>query len=364
MSASTCKGVCPSIESSKVRSSNLELYRIVCMFLIIAHHYVVNSGLSAADGPMTIFPESIQTLYLWGFGMWGKTGINCFLMITGYFMCKSTITLKKFLKLLLQVYLYRVLIYCIFLFIGYESFSLIRVFQLLSPIWGLNSNFTSCFIVFYLTIPFWNILICNMTKRQHALLLMLLLGCYTILGSVPRFDVSFNYVTWFGVIYLLSSYIRLYPHPIYERKALWGWMTLIFILLALVSMYLMLIGLGSQYSQFFVNDSNKIFAVLVALSSFLWFKNIQLPYNKCINVIGASTFGVLLIHANSNAMRTWLWKYVVDCIGHYNLPLGLLVLYSTGVVLAIFSVCVILDVIRIRLFEEPFFKWYGMRVKK
>ena len=29
----------------KVRDSNLELFRIITMLLIVAHHYVVNSGL-------------------------------------------------------------------------------------------------------------------------------------------------------------------------------------------------------------------------------------------------------------------------------------------------------------------------------
>lgn len=29
----------------KQRNSNLELYRIIVMLLIVAHHYVVNSGL-------------------------------------------------------------------------------------------------------------------------------------------------------------------------------------------------------------------------------------------------------------------------------------------------------------------------------
>lgn len=29
----------------KERNSNLELYRIITMMLIVAHHYVVNSGL-------------------------------------------------------------------------------------------------------------------------------------------------------------------------------------------------------------------------------------------------------------------------------------------------------------------------------
>lgn len=63
------------------------------------------------------------------------------------------------------------------------------------PVWGFNSNFTSCFIDFWLTIPFWNILIRNTTKKQHQLLLILLLGIYTILGSIPSFKITFNYVT-------------------------------------------------------------------------------------------------------------------------------------------------------------------------
>ena len=33
------------VEVKKERNSNLELYRVVVMLLIVAHHYVVNSGL-------------------------------------------------------------------------------------------------------------------------------------------------------------------------------------------------------------------------------------------------------------------------------------------------------------------------------
>lgn len=342
----------------KRRDSNLELYRILCMILIVAHHFVVNSGLTSVDGPMSLAPHDIKTWYLWSFGMWGKTGINCFLMITGYFMCTSSITVSKFLRLILQIYFYKILIFIIFLIAGYEVLSLSRLVKLLMPIWGLNNNFTSCFVVFYLTIPFWNILIKNMTQRLHQLLLLLLLGGYTLLGSVPTFSVTFNYVTWFGIIYLIASYIRLYPHRLFENKTLWGWLTIGSIAVALFSMIFMLHMFGSLYAQFFVNDSNKIFAVLVAVCSFLWFKNIHLSYSKIINTIGASTFGVLLIHANSDAMRTWLWQDTVNCVGHYSLPLGELILYSVGVVIAIFALCNIIDILRTKFIERPFFKWY------
>ena len=34
------------------RDSNIELFRIITMFFIVAHHYVVNSGLTLEDGPI------------------------------------------------------------------------------------------------------------------------------------------------------------------------------------------------------------------------------------------------------------------------------------------------------------------------
>jgi peptidoglycan/LPS O-acetylase OafA/YrhL len=71
----------------KLRNSNLELYRIISMMMIVAHHYVVNSGLTGEGGPLLTDFTSGKSLFLSVFGAWGKTGINCFLMITGYYMC-------------------------------------------------------------------------------------------------------------------------------------------------------------------------------------------------------------------------------------------------------------------------------------
>ena len=349
---------CKNIRGGVRRSSNLELYRIICMLMIVAHHFVVNSGLTG--DPMLENSENGNTLFLYLFGMWGKTGINCFLMITGYFMCTKRITVRKFIKLLLWVYTYRAFIYIAFLFTGYETLGLRRLAQVVMPIWGLNANFTSCFLVFWLTIPFWNILIQNMTKRQHQLLLCLLLGCYTVLGSVPDFDITFNYVTWFGIIYLIASYVRLHPAAVFEKRSLWGMASIASVLMACGSVVVMdrVFGRGQYH---FVSDSNRLFAVLVAVSTFLWFKNVKLPYCKVINAIGGSTFGVLCIHANSDAMRRWLWGDVLDCVGHYALPLGELALFSVGAVLGVFFVCTGIDLVRIKLLEQPFFRWYDKR---
>ncbi len=196
--------------------------------------------------------------------------------------------------------------------------------------------------------------------RQHQLLLLLLLGLYTICGSIPHFHVTFNYLTWFGVIYLISSYIRIYPSAIFESKALWGWASVASIFLACISVLCMhYLQPGKEY--FFVADSNRIFAVAVSVSTFLFFNNINLGCHKFINVVGASTFGVLLIHANSDAMRQWLWKDTLNCVGHYSLPFSQLALFSVASVLSIFIICIIIDRIRVKLIEEPFFKLYDKK---
>lgn len=348
----------------KQRSSNLELYRIICMLMIVAHHYVVNSGLTGAEDPLMTDFTSGKSIFLSLFGAWGKTGINCFMMITGYFMCTSKITIKKFVKLMAQVYLYRWLLFVVFLEAGYESVTPTRLISLVMPFWSITDGFTPCFIAFWLTIPFLSILVQNMNKRQHQLLLLLLLSIYTMLGSVPTFSLTFNYVTWFGIIFFIASYIRLYPQPIFDKKKLWGWMTLLCVILAMASILAQRLLLGERMGlgYFFVTDSNKFFAVAVAVCSFLWFKNMNIKYSKVINAFGAATFGVLLIHAGSNAMRTWLWKDTVDVVGHYGLPFGQLVLFSFGVVLAIFLVCNLIDQLRIVTMEKWFFNWYDRKL--
>lgn len=353
------------VSSTRQRSSNLELYRIICMIMIVAHHYVVNSGLASEGGVLLSDYSSSNSIFLSLFGAWGKTGINCFLMITGYFMCTSKITFRKFLKLMGQIYLYKILLYPILLIAGYETLSLARLAKVAMPTWGFSDNFTGCFIGFWLTIPFLNILVNNMNKRQHELLLLLMLLLYTFLGSIPSFYISFNYITWYCIIYFIASYIRFYPISLFERKKYWGWVTLIVFFLACGSIVVQRLLFGERVLLGYglVSDCNKIFAVAVSVSSFLWFKNMNIKHSKVINAFGAGTFGVFLIHANSDAMRTWLWKDTVDAIGHYaTMNTGMLVLYSFVVVLLVFVICNLIDQLRIATLEKWFLRWYDNKL--
>lgn len=331
------------------------------MLLIVAHHYVVNSGLMNDDGSIVANPMSGSSLFLLLFGAWGKIGINCFVMITGYFMCKSRITAKKFAKLFCEVLFYKLVFFTIFWLSGYSALSLKNLIKTFLPVSSIQQNFTGCFIVFFLFIPFLNALIQHLNERQHIRLLALCCFTYIVFGTIHggSFGVTMNYVSWFIVLYFIASYIRLYPKAWFSNNRICGVMLLVFVLLSVISV-VACVWFGTKLDKFipfyFVTDSNTFLAVMVGVFAFLFFKNLRIPYSKLINTIAASTFGVLLIHANSDTMRQWLWKDIIDCVGHYGDRL--MPLYAIGCVVGIFAICVVIDIIRINLLEKPFFKWW------
>ncbi|MEG0485362.1 MAG: hypothetical protein RR576_07935 [Oscillospiraceae bacterium] len=56
-----------TVSNKPSRASNLELFRILLMLMIIAHHYVVNSGLTELYNFQNITPNMIF-LQLFGWG--------------------------------------------------------------------------------------------------------------------------------------------------------------------------------------------------------------------------------------------------------------------------------------------------------
>lgn len=337
------------------RSSNIELFRIIVMLLIVAHHYVVNSGLMELDGPIYTNGFSLKSIFLLIFGMWGKIGINCFVMITGYYMCKSKITIRKFMKLICEVYFYRFAIYLIFCITGYSVFSVKALVMMCLPFQVISTNFTSCFLLFYLAIPFLNTLVHALDQKEHQLLIVLCLTAYVFLGTFKFIgEVRMNYISWFIVLYFIASYLRLYPFRKQKNEKYWSLLLIILIILDVASVlcaFYMSIKHNTRIAYYFVSDSNTLLALLTGIAGFMTFKSLEIPYSKTINWIASSTFGVLCIHAQSDTMRQWLWVDLLDNVSAYQLPW--MALHAIGSVVCIFVVCVVIDKLRIKFVEEP-----------
>lgn len=114
--------------------------------------------------------------------------------------------------------------------------------------------------------------------------------------------------------------------------------------------------IGKKGAYYFVSDSNAIMALVVSICVFLLFKNMKIRYNKYINIIGASTFGVLCIHANSDAMRKWLWHDTLNNTGMFSSGLVQVMIHAVLSVIIVFCICSLIDILRTRYIEKPLFK--------
>ncbi len=333
---------------SKQRDTNIELYRCVVMLLIVAHHYMMHSGL------LNVTPyclTSAKTIYLYLFGMWGKTGINCFVLITGYYMCISQISKIKYMRLLLQVEFYKITIY-FFLWVAEDKyFDIVDFVFSILPFTDISNSFVDCFFVFYLFIPFLNILVNSMDRRQHLMLIALCISVFSIWPQFHLFIVDSNYVIWFCVVYFVASYIRMYGIDELVSYKIWGLITLFLIILAYASVVALLYH-GSQWPYFFVYDCNTLLTLVISICSFMFFKHLPIKNSKFVNNVGATTFGVLLIHDCSWNMRNWLWNDVCNTVEWYNKNVYT---HSMFCVLGVFVICSIIDYFRLNLIERPLF---------
>ena len=110
---------------------------------------------------------------------------------------------------------------------------------------------------------------------MHIRLLLIMAFTYIFFETVPFFSVDMNYVSWYAVLYLIASYIRLYPKKIFESTKLWGVLSLVFIALSCASVIACAwLGtrLGQNMAYLFVTDSNTLLAVGTGLSSFMFSK--------------------------------------------------------------------------------------------
>ena len=188
------------------RNSNIELLRIIMILLIIAHHYVVNSGLTNLYDYNHI---SMRMAFFQLFGMWGKTVINVFTLITGYFMIKSNISIRKILKLYITVKFWQVVFYVGFLISGYETFSAKGLIKTIFSIeFEFNELYCGTLIALVLFIPFINILLKKLTRHQYKLLLIYIVFWQVICTTF--FLRSTSFLSWLIACYAIGAYLGKY----------------------------------------------------------------------------------------------------------------------------------------------------------
>lgn len=341
----------------KVRDSNIELLRIICMLIIIAHHCVVHGGAIYMENSLN---KWIAIFLVPG----GKIAFDCFLAISTWFLVDQKFKSERLIKIWLEVLFYSVA-FSIFAYLLGTPFTLQNWFSIFFPIAGNSHGFAASYLMFYLLTPFLYKMTQNLNKKQAKWLLLIVFYAEVmtqIIGNISQYtQPMFSELLLFILFYLIAYYYKKWPIKIMLSKIK---PFLIFVIIWLARYAIWIAYTKNPENQFISylfaisNDESSIFNIVAGFCLFFTFKNMKVKYSNTINSIAITTFGILLIH-DHNFFRYALWSKLIKVPEWYYVSdFGFRVI---SVSIIIFIVCSSVDTVRFHFIEKPFFQHIGLR---
>lgn len=342
------------MKKSLQRNSNLELLRIVSMFFIVLHHFAYH-GSSSWVGQYTKAYAGAEKIYLL-LSCLGKAAVVAFVIIGAYFLSQKKFKLIRVLHLCFTTLIYSWLIFLVLIWKFPDLINIGSWNNIWAPI-PIPSNywFVIAYVYMLLCMPFMNLLIRKLTKRQICTVIFLFSFLWTIvyfMSSNKLDNDGYSFFTsnnYFLLIYLIGGYIRKYQ-PRWAMTFLSS--AIVFIACLLFTLLIIYKAPSSYYGNLsgIMATLNNPISLILGVSIFVLFKNINIGSNVVINYISKSMFGVYLIHDNS-FIRPIIWQKMVNTHIYAKKPLEYLQ-YGLKVSIIIFVYCILIDILK-RLVIDP-----------
>lgn len=306
------------VNDKRIRQSNLELLRIISMFMIIAMHYMTKGmkieKLSADN--------SINNVIFWIIFAFCLSSVNVYVFISGYFAIDSKWRIGKLFGLWAQVLAYSVcipLIASAFGAMDLKTADLSVKQQIFLPVTYEHYWFATAYIMLYLISPVLNIAISHMDKKTYGTVLIALIAVFGGFKSLNPYLIPWdkygNDVMWFIVLYLIAGYLRVHGIPFIraqDKKAMRRTGVIIYIVFSIVTFviafafsYIVRKTGRLEYYMDMTYCYNYVTILIASLGLFIAFLNTDIKSGKYINVIAGYTFGVYLLHDNIYFRELW-----------------------------------------------------------
>ncbi|MDR1408730.1 MAG: acyltransferase [Oscillospiraceae bacterium] len=308
-----------------VRNANIELLRILSIFLIVIHHYSIYSGWTFKPGYST--PE----LTVFFLSMFGKVGVCLFVYITGYFMVQSTTKWQAIANLAIKTSLVLLLIYMVQI-----------IFQLGDPVVNFPTIlhralpaifgqywFVTAYILMYLALPILNPFLQGLTRKQYGRALLIAFLVLSVWPMIYRRDgMTFSFPVYLLFLYAVGGYIRRFGDTLRNIKR-WK-LVAIFSLLVLIAigihlflrsldpdgyLYQALIKEHGWNENTLVRTDPSPLVFFISLPIFLFFVHWDLKIrertSRVIAKIAAGTFTVYLLQS-APSFHMYIWKELLN----------------------------------------------------
>lgn len=337
---------CGLLKSNSLRQSNFELLRLICMFLIVMHHF----GMHACDrinvNYLAIsFNKVLVQLFTYG----GKFGVDVFIIMTGFFLVSKSFKISKIVRLYALSSFYSVCILLLGFAMGWSvsnKFILTSIF----PVEFVSYWFISDYLLLYLLFPIINVLLKRIDFYSYVYALGI--GGYVVC-IFPMFTFSHSSgLLLFTYLYSIGAFIRLYGEriPAFFKSIWFPMITFVAIFVLLLMFDFLGDNLGSRFllhNSTFTSVADNPLMVCMSAGVFMVFSRIKIK-SGLINSLAVSVFAVYLIHENQ-LLKKVIWGDLFSPMRHFDSWLFLI--YSVLCILLVFLSCLMIDRLRILLLK-------------
>ncbi len=327
----------PETESGRSRRVEFELLRILAMAGVVMNH-VFNYGLDIY-GDFRVDASSPVGALVWSvleiMKLMALPSVNCYILITGYFMIDRTeLRLKGIWKVWSTTWFYAVgYLLCVLLnIVPFEGKELLRH---ATPLLSNDYWFVTSYLALLLLAPFIAWALQNASKRQYLLAL--------VIGGVICFQPSLGWllmdkqqVLLFVYLFMIGGFIRKYADlALSMRHAVLAYIVTMMVMFA-YTLYKNHPLENTQYTVFAMAYHGLVLPLSVAMFYIAkaWrIKNERI--RKVILFLAPLSFAVYIIHTQSILLsRSNVCVLPLLCI---------------AITLAVFVVCVLVDYLRVSL---------------
>jgi len=329
----------------KQRQANIEALRVVAMFLIVVMHYIF-CGLKESPGhayyDMTSLKGLVDYITMEPLYILSGTAVNCYVMVTGYFLIdRLTFRWKGILRTWLMTVFYSLVFLCAAFLLKLDV-PKSAVLGSFFPVYHNSYWFVTSYIGLLLVAPLLSRAALSLSKKAYlwVLAVLFVLVFEFLYGKVFA---GHRTLVFFSYLFLLGGYFRLHGIPQwFVRYRFWIFAGLLLALFILASGVNILRGNGfalisSAYDGPLLFLSLSIFVIALTTRG-------DGRLVSALSHLAPYTFGVYLIHAN----------YFVNERIYALIPSSVpypIILHCLLFSILLFTVCIMVDFLRERLFK-------------
>ena len=323
--------------------SSIELLRIIAMFMILAHHFIVHNGYDVLKLPLG--PERIFFQLVMAGG--GKVGVVIFFSISAWFFLDKELTIKSSLKRI-WIMERELLFWSLTLMAFYLVFDRADLGMKLmaKSILPLSMNvwwYATAYAIFLALLPFLSKGLKALGRECHLALAVIVLVIWGLTSFIPKTlgDSALTGVFGFIYLFILISAYKWYMKPFSVKQACLmisiglGF----FLLYTCASIALSLLG---HNVNIYITGDWRLPVIMVGFGMFLLFDRVTF-HSRIINRIAQSAFAVYLI-TDYAASEKLLWTRLFNLQDLYQQPLA--ILQILGILLAIYAICTLPGTVR------------------